>query len=263
LLTLIEFTENEDVVSSYHVPNLKRALLVLELLSENRDGMSLSGIAETLSVPKNSIFRITATLLASGYILRNHDKKFVLTRKLLAIGSSAISEYSLVEKSFDIMCQLRDLLQETVLIGTIAQNEFIVMEQAAGKHPFKFMLDPGSRVSLHTAAPAKAIMAYLPEKQIEQLLHVMDFKPFNQRTITNPARFRVALEEVRKQGYAIDQAEELDGVYCIGAPIFDRYNQPVASIWTTRPGDRFPESMFETLGHQIRKFADKISQRLV
>ena len=259
---MIDRTEMTDAISNYHVPNLKRALLVLELLSENRDGMTLSEI-EALSVPKNSIFRITATLMDCGYLLRNNDKKFILTRKLLAIGSCAVSEYSLVEKSFDIMCQLRDLLQETVLIGTIAQNEFIVMEQAAGKHPFKFMLDIGSRISLHTAAPAKAILAYLPEKQLEDLLKVMTFKQFNQRTITSVANFRVALQGVREQGYAIDRAEELDGVHCIGAPVFDRYDYPVASVWTTGPSERLPESLFGTIGGQIKEHADRISQRLI
>lgn len=259
---MIEGTEKTNASANYHVPNLKRALLVLELLGGNRGGMTLSEIVEALSVPKNSIFRITATLLDCGYLSRNIDKKFVLTRKLLAIGSSAVSEYSLVEKSFDIMCQLRDLVQETVLIGTIAQNEFIVMEQAAGKHHFKFMLDIGSRISLHTSAPAKSIMAYLPEKQMEHLLNVMEFEQFNQRTITTAAGFRAALEEVRQHGYALDRAEELDGVHCIGAPIFDRYGYPVASIWTTGPSERLPASSFETLGQQIKDHADRISQRL-
>lgn len=248
--------------SNYHVPNLKRAISVLELLGKHGDGMTLSEIAEVLSVPKNSIFRITSTLLDSGYLLRNNDKKFVLTRKLLAIGSSAVSEYSLVEKSFESMCQLRDLVQETVLIGTIAQNEFIVMEQAVGKHAFKFMLDIGSRLSLHTAAPAKAILAYLPEEQLEKFLNVMNFKQFNQRTITTATDFRSALETVRKHGYAIDHAEELDGVHCIGAPVFDRYAYPVASIWTTGPSERLPESMFVTFGQQIKEYADRISQKL-
>ena len=260
---MIGYSEKTNADSNYHVPNLKRALLVLELLGKNRDGMTLSEIVEALSVPKNSIFRITSTLLDSGYLSRNTDKKFILTRKLLAIGSSAVSEYSLVEKSFDIMCQLRDLAQETVLIGTIAQNEFVVMEQAPGKHPFKFMLDIGSRLSLHTAAPAKAIMAYLPEKQREILLLVMNFKRFNQRTITSTAEFRAALDEVREYGYALDRAEELDGVHCIAAPIFDRYSSPVASIWITGPSERLPESLFESLGQQIKEHADRISQRLI
>ena len=260
---MIEYTEKTNTDSNYHVPSLERALLVLELLGENRDGMTLSEIVESLSLPKNSIFRITATLLDSNYLSRdNHNKKFILTRKMLAIGSSAVSEYSLVEKSFDIMCQLRDLIGETVLIGTIAQNELIVMEQAPGTYPFKFTVDIGSKVSLNAAAPAKSIMAYLPENQLDDLLGQMEFPKYNERTITTPSAFRAALEEVRQNGYALDRAEELEGVHCVGTPIFDRYDYPIASIWTTGPSERLPESSFEGLGKQIKTHADRISQRL-
>ena len=111
--------------------------------------------------------------------------------------------------------------------------------------------------------PAKAILAYLPEKQLEKLLNVMVFKQYNHRTITSAADFCVALKDVRQHGYAIDRAEELDGVHCIGAPIFDRYGYPVASIWATGPSERLPENLFEQLGRQIREHADRISQRLI
>ncbi len=260
---MIESSDKTNNDSNYHVPNLKRALQVIELLAENRDGMTLSEIVETLALPKNSIFRITATLVDTGYLLRDEDsKKFMLSRKLLLIGSSAVSEYSLVEKSFDIMCQLRDIVKETVLIGTIARSEFIVMEQAVSSYPFKFTLDIGSRVPLHAAAPAKAILAYLPEKQLEELFKIMPFTKYNQRTITTPEDFRVEINDIRQLGYALDRAEELDGVHCIGAPIFDRYGSPVAAIWTTGPSERLPESSFDVLGPQVKEHADRISQRL-
>ncbi len=262
-LKMIEVTEKSKEGSKYHVPNLERALSVIELLAVHSAGLTLSEIVKILLLPKNSIFRITMTLLDNGYLSRDDDtKKFVLTRKLMAIGCKAVSEYSLVETAFGIMRQLRDVVRETVLIGTIARNELIVLEQAPGTHPFKFMLDIGSRIPLNAAAPAKAIMAYLPEKQLNDLLNVMDFTQFNQRTITTATGCRAELQEVRKLGYAIDRAEQLDGVHCIGAPVFDRYGYPVASIWTTGPSKRLPESIFAALGEQVREHADQISQRL-
>lgn len=260
---MIEKVHKSDSGSNYHVPSLERALLVLELLGQNREGITLSGIVESLGLPKNSIFRITATLLENGYLSRNaDDKKNFLTRKLLSIGSSAVCEYSLVEKSFDLMCQLRDQIKETVLIGTIAQNKIVVMEQAIGIHPFKFMLDIGSIIPLNAAAPAKAIMAYLPGNQLEELLGVMEFIKFNKNTITTASGFRKALHQVHQNGFSLDRAEQLDGVNCIGAPIFDRNDYPVASIWTTGPSDRLEENLFDDMGKKIVRYANRISERL-
>ncbi len=249
--------------SRYHVPNLERALGVMELLSHYNEGLSLSEIVQKTKLPKNSIFRITMTLLNFGYLFRDEDsKRFTLTRKLLTLGSAAMSEYSLVEKSLDVMRQLRDVVKETVLIGTIAQNEGIALEQVLGTHPFKFTADAGLRIPLHTAAPTKAIMAYLPETQLEDLLRSMKFTRFNVRTVTNVTDFRNVLKDVRLCGYAVDRAEQIGGVNCIGAPIFDQNGYPIASIWTTGPSDRIPESSFGELGRQIKKFASEISQRL-
>ena len=57
-----------EVVSKYSVPNLERALRVIELLSWRRDGMIVSQIARELDVPRNSVFRICVTLKEAGYI---------------------------------------------------------------------------------------------------------------------------------------------------------------------------------------------------
>ncbi len=250
--------------SDYLVPGLKRGLQVIELLAENHDGMTLSEIVAELKYPKNSIFRITETLLDAGYLFRDEvSKNFFISRKLLLIGILAVTEHSLIEKSFDLMCQLRDSIKETVLIGTIAQNEFVVMEQAAGVYPFKFMLDIGARLPLHASAPAKAIIAYLPEIERDGLLDRIEYKVYSSRTIRNNEEYRKAIEEIRITGYAIDRGEQLDGVHCIAAPVFDRRKYPIAAIWTTGPGERLSESEFESFGKRIKEYADMISQRLI
>ena len=247
----------------YHVPNIERCLTVIELLAQRREGLTLSEIVSILSLPKNSVFRITATLLAHGYLYRDDgSKKFTLNGKLLKLGYSAVSEYSIVAESYDIMQQLRDVVKETVLIGALVHNEFIAMEQAVGVYPFKFMLDIGSRIPLHTAAPAKAILAFLPERQLADVLETMDFERFNERTATTAADYRAMLEEVRQTGFAVDYAEQLAGVHCVGAPVFDRYGYPVASIWTTGPSERLASGCFDVLGQQVKEHADRISQRL-
>ena len=239
--------------SAYHVPNLERALVIMELLSQHREGLGLSEIVDKLGFPKNSVFRITLTLQDHGYLQRDDDnKRFTLSRKLLTLGYSAVSEYNLIEKSLDVMRQLRDVVKETVLLGTIASNEGVVLDQVPGTHPFKFIADTGLKFPLHTAAPGKAILAFLPEKQLDEVLNVIKLHRFNDRTITDKRKFKAELKEIRELGYAVDRAEQLGGVHCVGAPVFDQHGYPVASIWTTGPSDRIPEKSFEKAFQRIR-----------
>lgn len=255
--------KDTSVDSRYEVPNLKRALAIMELLARHPRGLGLTEIAGELGLSKNSIFRITRTLLNTDYLHRDPDsKRLILTRKLLALGYAAVSEYNLVEKALDIMRQLRNEVKETVLLGVMLDDEGIVLEQVPGSHMFKFLVDIGMRYSLHVAAPGKAMMAYLPEQEREELVSRLKMKRYNANTITSRRVLLEELEMVLECGYAVDRAEELEGVHCLSAPVLDQYGSPVAAIWITGPSDRLPVSKFEEIGKTIRKHADRISWRL-
>jgi DNA-binding IclR family transcriptional regulator len=251
-------TENGD----YHVPNLERALVIMEFLAQN-PGSGVSRIAEALRLPKNSVFRISMSLLRHGYLLRDDATKvFHLSHKLLALGYAATSKHTVVENSMDVMRELRDRTKETVLLGTLVGTEGVVLEQVFGSHPFKFMVDPGTRFHLHTSAPGKALLAFLPGPEQETLLKTLKLPRFNARTISTPAALREELARVRACGYGVDRAEEIEGVHCVGAPILDRHNYPVASMWVTGPSNRMPLESFPELGKTVAECAARISSRL-
>lgn len=124
----------------YHVPNLKRALEVFELLAKNPDGMSLPEIARTTGYSKSSIFRIVCTLEDCGYVRKNSDERTIrMSRKLAALGYASFGESNIVEKSMDILRMMRDKIGETVMLGTLLEDACVLIEQAPGRFPFKFL----------------------------------------------------------------------------------------------------------------------------
>ena len=105
-------------------------------------------------------------------------------------------------------------------------------------------------------------MAYLPDEERAKLLAELPFKRFTANTITTAKDFEAELAKVREHGYAFDLAEEMEGQYCIGAPVFDAKNHPVASLWITAPATRLPDAELDEVGQRIRRHADRISTRL-
>jgi len=89
----------------------------------------------------------------------------------------------------------------------------------------------------------------------------MKLEKFNERTLTAKNRFKKELERVRACGYALDHAEQLDGVHCVGAPVLNQHGYPIAAIWITGPRDRIPETSFEALGREVLSHANRISER--
>jgi len=249
--------------SKYHVPNLERALKILELLAQHPEGLNTSRIVELLKYPRNSVFRITATLQDHGYLSRDEESKvFQITQKLLTLGYSAISEETLVEKALVVMRSLRDIYKETVPLGILHGREGLVIEEVPGVHSFRFVLEPGKRFHLHTSAPGKAIVAFLPDEEKMDLINKIRYTKFNSQTIVNKDQYLHELEGVQQRGYAVDHAEETEGMNCIGAPIFNRHGFPIAAIWMTGPSSRIKEEHFDSIGKEVKKHADRISKSL-
>ena len=249
--------------SRYKVPNLERGLRIIELLLEHPKGLQQSEIAAFLHCAKTSVYRIVMTLVEYGYLDRDEETKSIrLSRKLVAMGSRTLADQDLMTVSVDVLKELRDVVRETVLIGALVETEFVVLGQVLGSHPFKFSLDVGARLPLHTAAPAKAVMAWLPETERERLMARISWVRFNARTLTSVQAFRQELVEVAAQGYALDRGEQLAGIHCVAAPVFNRHGYPIAAVWTTGPIERLAEADLPGAGRLLREHASKISGRL-
>lgn len=247
----------------YLIPNLERGLRVMEFLSSQPTGATLTEIVAGTRLPKNSVFRITLTFLENGYLTRNENTmKFRLTKKFLVFGLAAVSDENLIESAIGSLRKLRDETDCTAYLGALYGAEGVILEQAPGGHPFKVSVDLGTRFHLHSGAPGKAMLAFLPEEECEELMKQMKFVRFNERTITDREAFRVELAGTRKCGYAVDRAEEFAGIHCVGAPVFDRSGRMVAAIWITGQEVVLPEAKFSKYGAIVKQHAMKVSERL-
>lgn len=247
----------------YHVPNLVRGLHIMEFLASRPAGCGISEIAEALDISKNSAFRVSATLSDFGYLERDEDSKsYRLSRKLLALGYAAIDEYNIVEKSLDILRQLRDKTGETVMLAEFHDAHGTVVAQAPSRRAIKVLVQVGHRFPLHSAAPGKAYMASLPETEREALIKTMRYKRFTDRTIRGRAAMRIELARVRELGYAVDNGEEDEDIGCVGAAVLDGRGYPVGAVWASGPLNRLRAEHFDKIGPMTVRAAARVSQRL-
>jgi len=255
--------DHKEKKSKYQVPNLERALKIMEFLAAQPNATSMAEIARSLGYPNNSVFRIVSTLEEEAYLIKDGDSKnYRLSRKLLSLGYQAIVETSLLEKSLDILRALRDETGETALIGTLLEGEGVVLEQIPSHEPIKFVVTPGARFMLHTAAPAKAMLAFLDDKEAKRQIDMIDFVRFNGKTILSAEAYLSELQSVKNKGYATDIGEEASGIVCVSAPVFDYRSRPTAAIWVTGPEFRIPSGKIPQLGKILVKHAANISARL-
>jgi len=255
--------KKEEIKSTYNVPNLERGLLIIELLATKTGGLTLSEIIQELSISKSSAFRIVSTLIFKNYLQKNETtKKISLSRKMLTLGISSMNEQSLVEISIDVMRALRDELKESVMLGIILGDKGTILEQVASSFPVKLSVELGTQFWLHSSVGGKCILANLPKEEYSQIFKGKTLPKFTENTITSKREFNDELNRVRELGYAIDNGEDIQGINCVGSPIFNEYGYPVAALWITAPHGRLPEEDFDAKGKITAKYAKEISTKL-
>jgi DNA-binding IclR family transcriptional regulator len=119
----------------------------------------------------------------------------------------------------------------------------------------------GSRRPLHCTALGKAYLAALPPRELEVRLAGLELTRFTAATITDPAALGAELDRVRRRGWAVDDEEVEEGVYCLGAAVRDHRRLAVAAISVAGPAYRVRAKATQT-GALVAETAAAISRRL-
>ncbi len=170
----------------------------------------------------------------------------------------------IIAKSKDVMHELEKQICMTIAIGTIKPNSGfgIVLDSIDGTSGFSFHIEPMHEFHLHTAAPAKAMMAYFSKEERNEIYKHMNFKQFTNGTITNSDQFEKELQAVLEKGYGIDVSERMEGCHCVAVPIFDSEHRPIAAIWGSTLAQQLPVHKFSEVANHLKKSAAEISKRV-
>lgn len=253
----------QDCSNSYIVPMLAKSMELLELLSKHHNGLTLQELVDKLHYSKTTVFRIVATLLDLDYIGKEEERNsYFISRKLFKLGISALGEKNIVERAIEPMTRLRDEVKESVMLGAMVENKVVLLEQVMGSHAFTFCLKSGTAICLHASAPGKVLVAAMSDEKRDKVIKSIDFIKFNEHTILTEESFVRELELTKERGYGMDVGEEIVGVHCVGAPIYNQYGDAIASVWISAPKGRLPLDSFDSVGSKVKVCADRISEKL-
>ncbi|TLD70876.1 IclR family transcriptional regulator [Phragmitibacter flavus] len=235
-------------------PALQRGLAILELLAAADGGVTLSEISAALRLSPASIFRLTGVLEEAGYVCRcDQSRRFTLTRKLLLLGQPRQEGRGLVESCLPAMREVLLQTGETVQLCCLVGDECVLIEQLASTHPFKYLVDLGSRPPVHCCAPGKALLAFLPEEEQAAMVGRLNLVAHTPRSITDRDTMMGELAKIREAGYAVDRGEHFEGIQCVAAPVLDRHGRAVAAMTIAGPSSRVTARKFAALGAVMKQ----------
>jgi IclR family transcriptional regulator, acetate operon repressor len=243
--------------------SLEKAIDVLDAISECPDGISQSDLSLRIALPRTTLYRILATLVARGLVRRDPGRRlYCLGFRCVEMARQVYAMPDLVSASSHELRALRDLTGETSYVGALEGLDVVSLERYASPHTLRSNTSHGHRKPIYATSQGKAILAALPVSERAAIMSALRLKAHTHLTITDRRRLLAELRVVASRGYAIDDEENVLGTRCVGAAIVDPQGIVRGAISVAGPVYRLTDKRIELLGPEVVAAAKHISATL-
>lgn len=189
--------------------------------------MTVNALSESLGMRKSTAYRFVSGLRARGFLEDVGLGQYRLGPRILQLAEAVRETHSIVDLSVPVMEELTHATGETCLLTTVVADRALAVRQVAAPQPVRLTFQPGVMRPLHAGASSKVLFAFLHEKDRERLLRTGQFQRRTARTVTDPARLRRQLAQIRVQGYSVTTGEYEEAVRAVAAPVLE----PGGGVW--------------------------------
>ncbi|MEM9350937.1 MAG: HTH-type transcriptional regulator BhcR [Pseudomonadota bacterium] len=249
----------DDKTEQNTIKSLDRAMEVLDHLS-TLPGATLSELASDLDQSAATVYRILVTLEGRGLVeLDAETQVWHVGPRAFLIGARYLRRTSIVDRARPILRALMEETGETANLAMARESDVIFVSQVECHQSIRAFFPPGTLSPMYSSGIGKALLAQMSPARLEALLKATAFEPFTEHTITSPERLRAELDNIRKQGFAIDNEEKNLGMRCIAAPVFDWQGEAVAGVSVSGPTSRITQDDVARLASSVTLAAQNLS----
>lgn len=244
-----------------------RTLLVLRLLAESQDDVSIRELSQQTSLPPSTLHRLLQLLLEGGMASFDADRRrYGVGPEFARLAALVSSRRSIVESARPHLERITLQTGETsCLIAYVRPRRRVTaVTLVHSPNPLQYKTELFTDHTPLLGATGQSILAFLPEAEREEILADFDRLGVLEKlpAIPDRAAYVDRLRRFREQGYAITQSETIEGAVGIGAPVRDLSNQVVASICVTVPRPRFTPEVEERVVEAVKSGATALSREL-
>lgn len=243
-----------------NVQSIDRALDIIEAVAVEQEGLTLTEIADCVSLHKSTVYRLLSTLMKRGYIDKTHDNHYKIGLKPIEVVSYYINNLELQTEARPYVAQITAQLGLTSHLGVLDGDKVVYIEKMDVISSVKLYSQIGLRMHAYCSSLGKCLLSNYSKPQLEQIMAENGFIQFTPNTIITIEALHEEIAKIRKQGWAIDDEEYEIGHRCIGAPIYDYRGDIIAAI--SASGDKYllTDDRIEEVAAYVKKMALEISR---
>ena len=222
---------------------IARAAAVLRALKDAQQGMSLGQIAERVDLPRSTVQRIVGALQAERLVIASASGSGIkLGPELHALAEAA--RYNIAETLRPLLQELSNDTGETVDLAVLRGQNMIFIDQVPGTHRLRTVSSVGETFPLTTTANGKAVLALMPDADVERLARAEWAISAAKRDM---AKFLREIRKVRETGVAFDLDEHTNGISAVGIGFSD-WKGDLYAISVPAPSTRFEKNRDQLAG---------------
>ncbi len=230
--------KTESVRALAHVPNAassrslstaRSVLRVLSLLAERPAGIRADEVAQALGKSVSTAYYLLTSLCEEGFAIHESKGVYRPARGLEELTTVA-EQTAMHEGLAGTVDQLFLLTRKRSYLGIVRRGRIEIVA-FRGRQGVPRMPGLGSEIrdSAHALAIGKVVLALLDERAVSHYV-ARGLKAFTPCTVTTAEALHSDLEQVRRDGFAVDREEFDESFCCIAAPIVDDGGRFVAAL---------------------------------
>jgi DNA-binding IclR family transcriptional regulator len=237
-----------------------KVLRALEHMCRAKKPVGVSALATRFKLTRSNAHRVLRTLVELGYVQQLESGEYSPTLKVWELGSLLLSRLDFVQIAKPFLKELNASTGESVYLAALSGGAVVYLDVLESSYPIRINAAVGGSAPPHCSASGKLLLAFndeFAEQYLEQ-----ELEKHTTRTVTKPAEVRKILENVRKNGYAINDGEWREGVCGVSAPIHTAYRQGIAAIGITALKERTNRTKLLGFAEALKQTAARISREL-
>ncbi|QCS44708.1 IclR family transcriptional regulator [Natrinema versiforme] len=221
------------------------------------DGCTVTELANNLDIAKSTAHTYLSTLEQKEYITKDGNT-YNLSLKFLDHGMHTLTNHKVASASRPSLKQTAEETGELVWLIVEEHGRAVYLDRAKGDKAVQTNGRRGLRTYLHVLAAGKAILAHMDDKEMREVIDRHGLPAQTENTITNRETLFRELERARERGYAYNNAEEVNGVRAIGAPIIQN-GTVYGGVSIAGPIARFQDDEYD---RKMRKAVEEVTNTI-
>ncbi|MDY7528671.1 MULTISPECIES: IclR family transcriptional regulator [unclassified Cryobacterium] len=237
----------------------ERILIVLEAALEHP---RFSDVVAATGLPKATVHRLLATLVTQRFLATDPAGSYLPGPAILAIAGRALAGVDISAIAQPFVDDLVATVDCTVHIGYLAGDSIVYVMRSDSRKPYTMPSRVGHAAPLHTTGIGKVILASYPDDTVDRIIASAGLARITDASITDPDAFRREIAGVRSRGTARDRGENVPGIACIAAPLFDHTGTVRYGLSVSTLSIEHSDEQIEAMSGPLLKAAAAISQAL-